>query len=271
MPFLTGRKLGMTYIIPPQLTPFSGPCFLLPSDLGAERRRAAERELTKELLEQVEGLHAAFFQQSLSPTVTDWLPFHWRGYRQTTRYTYRLNDISDSSRLFAAFDRDERQKKIERYDPLTTLDTDIDPADFARFHHRYWQRRGQRDLLSEEFIERVCRTALGRKQGLLAGLRDEEGALAAVRFVVYDDRCAYSLLSALDADHYRNGYTETLIWKVLQTLGGRTKAYDFEGSMEEGIEHFYRSFGGEQTPFSQITRCDSKLFALLMKLKRQAL
>ena len=28
--------------------------------------------------------------------ITDWLPFYWEGYRQTTRYTYMLKDIRNT-------------------------------------------------------------------------------------------------------------------------------------------------------------------------------
>ena len=31
--------------------------------------------------------------------ITDWLPFYWEGYRQTTRYTYMLKDIRNTKAI----------------------------------------------------------------------------------------------------------------------------------------------------------------------------
>ena len=36
-----------------------------------------------------------FFLQNFSYQVTDWLPFYWEGFRQTTRYTYILHHIKN--------------------------------------------------------------------------------------------------------------------------------------------------------------------------------
>lgn len=267
MPYLIGHKAGMRYVLQPQLTQYSGPCLLMPSDISDARRSDWARKATSELIARIEALKVAYFCQHLSPALTDWMPFYWAGYEQTTRYTYRLEDIGDSDRLFAAFDRNERQKKILRYDGQTGLETDMAPAAFADYHHAYWHSRGHRDLLPKDFIARVCETAISHGQGLIATLHDADGHTLAARFVVYDEHCAYSLLSAYDATRYQNGYTETLIWKLLQLLASRTRAYDFEGSMDAGIEHFYRSFGATQTPYFQITKLNNSLFGLLLKAK----
>ena len=134
---------------------------------------------------------------------------------------------------------------------LTECRGDID--EFADFHTAYWERRSGHDLLSREFIKRVCATALARKQALLYGLRDEKGTLMAARFVVYDSHCAYSLLSALHADALRNSMT-LLVWTMITDLHDRTKAFDFEGGMDPGIGHFYHSFGTTKTEIPCIYR-----------------
>ena len=127
-------------------------------------------------------------------------------------------------------------------------------AIFARFHADYWASRGQRDLLSQDFIIRVIETALGHGQGILLGLNDGDGKLHAARFVAYDDRCAYSLLSALNPSGHLNGASPLLFWHIIQRLSSRTRAFDFEGSMDPGIAHFYRSFGSTVTTYLEVSR-----------------
>lgn len=268
MPYLCNRRLGMTYILQPQLTQFSGPLFFYPQDCSESQRLDFEKDTLDRLLDQVEAASPAFVLMHCSPTITNWLPFYWRGYSQTTRYTYRLEDISDPQRLFEAFDPEKRQRKIRRYNDSTTVRFDMTPSDFATFHRDYWKAKGKKDLLDCAFIERVCRTAIDRSNGVIASLHDEQGRLLVARFVAYDSQCAYALLSACDLQLHRSGHNETLIWKMLQYLSDKTKSFDFEGSMNPGIEYFYRSFGARQTPFFAITKHNRKLFDILMKLKK---
>lgn len=267
MPFLYGRKFGLTYVLQPQLTQFSGPLYLYPEALPESKRLEFEKSTAKLLIQQIESLKPAFFVQHFSPEITNWLPFHWAGYKQTTRYTYRIPDISDPQRVFDAFDVEKRQRKIRRYEQSTSVRFDMSPAQFASFHVKYWADKGQSDLLGASFIERVCRAAVERGNGVIASLYDEQDRLLSARFVLYDDRCAYSLMSAHDMSLHKSGHSETLFWGLVKYLAARTKAYDFEGSMDEGIEYFYRSFGAVQTPFFEIVKFRNRLFELILEKK----
>ena len=269
MPFLFGRKLGMTYILQPQLTQYSGPFYCYPEEYNRQQRIEFEKEVAALLLKPLKQLHPAFFLQNFSPLVTNWLPFYWAGFSQTTRYTYRLNDISDPDSLFETFDKEKRQRKIRRCSQRTEARFDLSPREFAEFHSRYWTGKSGHDLLSNDFIERVCATAVNRGNGVIASLHDTDGHLLMARFVAYDARCAYSLMSAIDTSLHRSGYNETLFWALIRYLSDKSRCFDFEGSMDEGIEYFYRSFGAEQIPFFEISKCDNRLFRLLMKLKRR--
>lgn len=268
MPFLYGRRLGMTYLMQPQLTQYSGPYYLYPDELNEQQRLEFEKETARLLLSQIEGLHPAYISQRFSPLVSNWLPFYWAGFQQTTRYTYRLPDISDPDRLFASFDKEKRQRKIRRCSQTTTTRFDMEPQEFARFHQRYHQGKSGRDLLPASLITHLCQTAIARGNGVIASLHDTDGHLLMARFVAYDTRCAYSLLSAIDTQRHRSGHNETLFWALFQYLSTRTKMFDFEGSMDEGIEYFYRSFGASQTPYFEVSRCSNPLFKAMLKLKK---
>lgn len=257
MPFLYGRKLGLKYILQPQLTPWSGP-WLHPS-LDATGRQATLSAFSASLRRQ----QAVLCMQCFPPTETDCLAFIQQRFRQTTRYTYRFDPLPEPQALRGLATK-ERRKGIESVEEAYTVDRAVGVEEFADFHIEYWERRSGRDLLSRDFIQRVCATAIERGQGLLYGLRDDGGALMAARFVVYDSRCAYSLLSAIHSEALRNSMT-LLIWILLADLHGRTQAFDFEGGMNDGIGHFYRSFGTRQIPYlciyrSKIPFLEKKLF-----------
>jgi len=268
MPYHYGRRLGISYILMPQLTQFTGPLFFYPEGLNEYHRIEFEKRCVDSLLEQMESVNAKMIMLHLSPKVTNWLPFYWHGYRQTTRYTYRIEDISDVHSVFEGFERSEnRQKKIAKYIDKTELRFDMSPVDFAAFHSRYWKAKGQRDLLDEDFIIHVCSEAIQRDHGVIGALYDSNGCLLAARFIVYDSLCAHSLLSAADISRHKSGHTETLIYGLIRHLSGKTKSYDFEGSMNAGIEHFYRSFGATQVQYFEIYKA-SNIFLQSFLLSR---
>lgn len=269
LPYLIGKRLGMRFVVQPQLTQYNGPWYDYPEGLDENHRLAFEKEVAGRLVDQLSHLRLAYFQQNFAPSVTNWLPFHWRGFSQTTRYTYRIDDISDQERVFAAFDRDKRQKKIRKSETGLRADLALSPDAFADFHQRYWRAKGQKDLLSHDFIVRVCSTAMERGQGMILAARSvDDGILRGARFAVWDDNSAYSLLSALNPDGHDNGVSAWMFWQLMLRLKDKTRAFDFEGSMDEGVEYSYRLYGAVQTPYSQVSRCFNPLFGLLMRLKK---
>lgn len=266
MPFLFGKKLWFRYVLQPQLTQYSG-IWYKPRNFRTENDRLSyEKKVINSFVEELEKMKISCFQQNFSPRFTNWLPFYWKGFSQTTRYTYQIQDLTDLDAVFAAFDVKHRQKRIRKIDESYTTVFDISPSEFYAFHKEYWQARGKDDLVSEEFVVNLCTRAMERGNGMLVGLAGADGKKVAMRFVVFDGECAYALLSARRPDS-ENGVSELLFWRILQSLSGKTRVFDFEGSMDEGIEHSYRLYGAKQVPYLQITKCGSRLFGLLLRMK----
>ena len=268
MPYHYGKKFGMTYIVEPQLTQFSGPVFFYPKNLTESHRLDFENRTVAQLINQIDSTGPKFFLQNFSSSVTNWLPFYWAGYKQTTRYTYRIADITDPQRVFDAFDPEKRQRKIRRYEQTTSVRYNMSASEFAAFHHSYWNAKGRKDVLEKSFIDRVCSTAVERGNGVIASLYDQEDRLLAARFVVFDSHCAYSLMSAQNMELHKNGHSELLFWMLLKYLSDKTLSFDFEGSMDAGIEYFYRSFGAKQTQFFEISKCSNSLIGLIAKFHK---
>ena len=228
MPYLLRCRCGVRYVLQPQLTQFSGPWYCVPPDMSPARRVDFEHKAAGLLIDQLDTLRLGWFCQRFAPSVTDWLPFYWRGYRQTTRYTYRIDDISDPQRVFDNFDRSkERGRRIRRIADRYSA-VEVDTQTFVDFHTAYWHSRGYADLLPAGLMRRVVDTACARGQGLTLGLRDTGGELAVAWFAVHDDRCAHALLSAKAPHEQSADVTALLVWRLIETLSSRTAAFDFE-------------------------------------------
>ncbi len=247
MPFLYGKKLGLKFILQPQLTPWCGPW--LRHGMDFDHQQSVLEYLAKALHEQ----HTALCMQCFPPEIGNWQPFHWHGFRQSTRYTYRFDSLKDIDSLYNNASRLRR-----RYDKAVaeqcTVDETLSLDEFVPFHIDYYHRRGEQDLIKEDLLRRVVNTACTRGHGLLWGLRDlKDNTLHAAWFVVYDSQCAWSLLLAIGkkAPHGAMSY---LMWQMLRRLSTLTQSFDFEGGMDKNLAFFYRSFGTTQTPYHCIYR-----------------
>lgn len=257
LPYLIGSKLGVRYVLQPQLTQYNGPWF---------RPDCDESAAAASLMQQLRALRLAVYRQCLSPAVG--LPAGWAQFRSTERRTYRIEDISDLQQVFGAFDKSRRQRQIRRAEKVLSPAEDLTPEAFADFHAAYWQSRGEKDLLSRQFIIGVVSAALRRGQGVLLGLRDSGGELRAARFVAFDENCAYALLSALHPVRHPNGASALLFWLIMQRLSGRCRSFDFEGSMDAGIAYSYSLYGAQPTTYYEVEHCPNPILRILLNHKK---
>lgn len=256
LPYLIGRKMGLRYVLQPQLTQYNGPWYRPDADIA---------DATAQLVKRIDSLHLALFLQNFSPAIADL--DGWRHYDISPRPTYRLDDISDPERVFRGFDPRKRQRQIRKAEGLLHVDDGLSPQDFARLHSEYWASRGKKDLLSQDFITRVVATALGRGNGMLLAARDEQGRIHGARFVAYDADCAYALLSALGKDGHHNGTSAFLFWNIIQRLSSTTKSFDFEGSVDPGIAYSYSLYGSHPAEYHQVMGCKVPFLKKILKIQ----
>ncbi|QPT41279.1 GNAT family N-acetyltransferase [Oligella ureolytica] len=88
---------------------------------------------------------------------------------------------------------------------------------------------------------------------------DEQGRHHAGVYLIWDDNTAYYLMGGGDPDLRNSDATSLCMWEAIQFAATVTKNFDFEGSMIEPVERFFRGFGAVQTPYFSISKTNSKL------------
>jgi hypothetical protein len=75
-----------------------------------------------------------------------------------------------------------------------------------------------------------------------------------VLYVVWDPNAAFHLLSGGDPELRTSGAGSLLMWEAIMRARAVTDVFDFEGSMLEPVERFFRAFGARQTPYIHVSR-----------------
>ena len=261
LPYFYKRKGPFRYVTMPPFVKMLGP-YLLPEFRGVLKK---EHELLAELIRQLPAFAA--FKQNFYPTVTNWLPFYWQRFRQTTYYTYRLA-LPDLARLEAGLStgirrdiRLARQRVRVVHDlPLTT---------FYAVNRLSFVRQGLAVPYSEAQFRHLdaALAAQGARQLFFAV--DDENRVHSVAYLIWDATTAYYQLAGDDPDLRASGAGGLLAWETIRYASevlGRS-CFDFEGSMLPGVEQMRRRFGAVQTPYFFIWKYNSRAFELLEKLK----
>jgi len=222
-------------------------------DLKYSTRLARRQEICKYFIEQLSTYRC--FLQNFCHEFTDWLPFYWAGYSQTTRYTYILNGISDSDSIWPDMSAQTRRNiKKARDMGVKVSYGDFSVEDFLKVQALTFERQHIVNKQSDALLRRLITVAREQEQGEIFGGFDEQGRLHAVVFVVWQDSYAYYIAGGSDPLLRHSGAHSLVMWEAIQYASQYTSRFDFEGSMIPGVERFFREFGALQKPYFSITR-----------------
>ena len=250
--FGVGRLLGRTALRQPPLTQTLGPWYHDTQGKSATRL-AREKDLAQQLIAKLPP--HGFFSINFHRSVSNWLPYHWAGFQAAPRITYVLTLGGGEQPLWAGLQeniRREIRKARKQVEVLTTDDVDL----FLDLNRKTFERQAL-DLPHSPHIVRALDVACARRQARRIYLaRDGHGRLHAGLYVVHDDRCCYYLMGGGDPALRNSGAGSLLMWQAITDASSTSREFDFEGSMGEPIERFFRSFGAAQTTFFNLRRSD---------------
>lgn len=252
-PFVARSRFGITVLADAPGAKLLGP-WISPGS-GKYTTRLSRRQ---QLLDQLVDLLPTYavLTQNFHYNHTDWLPLYWRGFRQTTRYSYRLPDLSDLTAIWKEM-RENIRREIRKAERQLAVDRDADVETLEVQLGKTCGRQGRQPGLSAGFLQRVYNAARGRDQGKVYAAVDSGGRVHASIFVVWNRQSAFYLLGGGDPELRTSGAHSLLLWDAIKDLSGETDAFDFEGSMVRPVERFFRAFGGKQTPYFQIAHTSS--------------
>ena len=254
LPYTYRRRPGLMTIVQPELTQTLGP-WLACLEGKYARRLEREKRLLGQLIELLPPFD--FLRVNLSPSLTNWLPFYWAGFDATVRYTYRIEDLTDLERVRAEFQEHVR-RGIRKAEGAVAVECDHPLDDLLRLNALTFARQGRRPPYSDEYVRRLDAACAARGSRRVFAAVDARGKPHAALYVVWDERTLYPIINARDPSSCAVGANTLLYWEAIRLASQVSRAFDFEGSMLEPIEHFVRGFGGRQTAYFSIFKAGLK-------------
>lgn len=241
-----GKKIR---IMDPTFTQFTGLWLDMPPTQKPEKRLAFEKEVITDLLEKMEMLPLISVSQAHSADIVNWQPLYWKGYQDTTHYSFRITDLTDVEKIEQSFSSAKR-KNIKRARSLgLEIGFDLSADEFYSNHKMTLAKQGAEISYSRELFQKIYTTAYDHQCGRTIYAKDREGHLHGALFVIWNERCAFDLISTIDPDYRNSGAATLLVLEMIRYLSDKTRAFDFEGSMIEGVADSFAQFGARQLPY----------------------
>jgi hypothetical protein len=264
MPYVRRRRFGMRVLTQPALTPVLGPWFRTAGGKQAAQL-GSDNELMQALIDQLPPFD--HFSQTWHPSISNWQPFYWNGFRQTTYYTFVLPDLSNIDALWTGLDSKVRRSIVKAETEFGLRIRDDLPLDtILSLNHKTFARQGLSPPYSDEFVRRIDAACLERGCRMLLAAVDEQGVTHAAYYFVWDEHSAYGLISSTDPAYRRTNGNSFCLWVTIQRAARVTRQYNFAGSMIQPIENYLRGFGGKHVPYFHLTKTPSLLLRVRQEL-----
>lgn len=264
LPYYTTKKSFFTVHKMPPLTQFLGPYLKYPKNISAQKKLSFEKTAISNLIDQIPKYH--FFTQQLHSSITNWLPWYWKRFSQTTKYTYILKDLTNLDTVFSSF-KESLKRQIKKAKKQVSVYSSEDIQLFYQTNKKSFERQNTTIPYSFEFFQKIdaaCKEHQARK---IFFAKDEDGNTHAALYLIWDNHSAYYLAGGRDDSFRHSGAMSLLMWEAIKYSGSIAREFNFEGSMIEPIERFFRSFGATQTPYHKVCHYQSKTIQLLHSLK----
>ena len=252
-PYPIEKKLGVSLLRTPMLTPYMGPQVFFPSDLKESNIDSFEHETVAELLKQIPA--AKVWNLSLQPGMKQAGLFKKHKLEAKVQQTFLLELNEDEETLFFNMkDATRRNIRIAEGE-VTVSNSPKHLKDLYKFQKNMLAKKGKSLSYSLSYMQKIMDACIAHDATALWTATDKKGDIQAIVWQVWDEQCSYYFMGGQNPNTNSYRAMSLLLWHTIKEAKARGNSiFDLEGSMDEGVERFFRNFGG-----------DRALYIILMK------
>lgn len=250
LPFTKSKKKGLRILGQPPLSVGLGP-LTIGSALSPYGRLSQEFEAIDSLFDQLPGHD--IYHQRWHYRQRNWQPLYWRGYRQSTGYSYVMPASTSLNDLWKELHGNVRKSIRKAEGRFGVKVRDGDPSELFGLVLDTFAVQGLGCPFSVGDLRRLFSIADRQGAGEILIAEDGQGRLCAGGFFVFDGDTTWYLVGGDHAELRTTGAMSCVLWEAISRASNRGTAFDFEGSMLRGVERFFRTFGGEPAAYSVVS------------------
>lgn len=253
MPYYFENRNGRKYITKAQLSQNNGIIFNYPKDAKAVTKAIFEEKVIDKACDFIRSLNLDVYEQQYTTSFNNWLPFYWHYYNAITRYTYIIDDTSNLDFVWEGI-ASKRRSVIKKGQKNTSLSTQMTISSFYLEHEKIYSKQGLNCPFSYDVWVRLASACIEHGAGQISCRMTEEGKVAAVSFVVWDEKNLYKLMGGPIPEYANLDAYSALTWDEIELSHKMGLTYDFEGSVIKRISKSFREYGATPKAYFRIRK-----------------
>lgn len=216
---------------------------------GKDVFKNEQKKVVSELISSLpENVHI-----SLAPENDYYLPFLWAGFTVRPYITYRINSLSNTDDIYSSFANVVRKNIKSALNKVKVVES-IDISLLHELMKKTFKLQNRQYPYTLDFFKHLYNACSEHDAAKLLYALDDTGNIHSGVLFVYDENVCYYLIAGTDPQFRSSGANSLLIWEGIKFASTHSKCFDFEGSMIEGVENFFRQFGGEMSVYYDVYR-----------------
>lgn len=252
MPYYHEMRGQWKYVTKALLTQNNGIIFKYPAGAKEIAKRKFEEKVIDQACEYLKEINIDVYEQQYHYNFKNWLPFFWNNYTEITRYTYVIEDTSDIQKVWDNISSSYK-KNIKKGNSNGTL-CEIDADTFYQEHEKIFLKQGMECPFTYHQWIRIYQTCLEQDSGRILCMKNSDGHIASILFLIWDEESVYHLLGGNIPEFQKLETYNALTWEGIKIAAQKGLKYDFEGSVIKRISKSFREYGGEAKPYFRIRK-----------------
>ncbi len=263
--YFDGKRGFLKHISNPPFTPHIGLFFNIKSQNPA-KQLSEQKAIMNSIADYFLNINPGILTISFQPKWIDMQAFIWKNFKVIPNYTYQT-ELSLSNDEFLQLCSPEKRNEIKK--AIKDQITVAPEKDYSIVKQLVLKTYGRQNVNNDiKLLDRILFEFATPENSFALVARDNNKTVSC-SFCIYDDNTAYYLLGGYDEDLKHTGAGSMVLQKSIEhakELG--LKLFDFEGSMLQEVEKFFRGFGGKLTPYFTVNRAKLPVELGLKFIKR---
>lgn len=251
--FYINNDSGKKRISRALLTQNNGIVIKYPPNQGIIAKQKYEEKIVDDICNYIEELGLESFDQQFNYKYTNFLPFFWRYYQGTVKYTYVIENTEDLDAVRNSYSS-KIKNELRKAQKCLTIQPGNDLGLFYKVNKLSFDRQNIDIPYSYEQFKRLYEACKDNHACSLIQAVDADGKVVSVAMLVWDNDSIYYLLNGTDPELKMLQGNLLLIDYGIELAHKKGLKFDFEGSVIKNVNHAFREFGGTPKPYFRITK-----------------
>ena len=194
----------------------------------------------------------AKIQISFPPSVIDLQPFVWSGYKVSPKYTYQINLNQNLDAIRSQLSSSHRNHYNKAKKDGVKWEISHEPEKMEQLVTYTLKRKRQK--FNKDYLRNILHHFCNSDNSIMC-LAYLDGSPIAGATVIYNQQKAYLLFSGYDEEKKHGGAGIGCVLELIESCKKiQIPIFDFEGSMLEEVEQYFRGFGGQIIPYLNVSK-----------------